>query len=60
MDIDTVAGTTSIYAKNELKMESGGFIKIAGNDVEIVGNKKVTIGGAMINIATLVKEGTTY
>lgn len=60
MDIDTVAGTTSIYAKNELKMESGGFIKIAGNDIEIVGNKKVTIGGAMINIATLVKEGTTY
>ena len=53
MDIDTVAGTTSIYAKNELKMASGGFIKIAGKDVEIVGNKKVTIGGAMINIAAL-------
>jgi hypothetical protein len=56
MDIDAAAGTTSIYAKNELKMASGGFIKIAGDDVEIVGNKKVTIGGAMINIAALDKR----
>ena len=53
LTVDAVAGTVSILAQNSLEMKSGGNLYIAANEnVEIVGNKSVNIGGTRINLAS--------
>ena len=60
MNIDTVAGKIELLAQNEINIKSGGYLYLAGENVDIVGNKTVNIGGATINIASLTKGETTY
>ena len=53
LEVDTVAGTVNILASNRIDMKSGGDIYIAANEnVDIVGNKNVNIGGTTINIGS--------
>ena len=59
LEVDTVAGTVNILASNRIDMKSGGDIYIAANEnVDIVGNKSVNIGGTTINIGstTIINE----
>lgn len=52
LDIDTEAGTIDMLAENRIDIKSGSDLYIAANDnVAIVGNNSVNIGGAQINIA---------
>jgi len=52
LDIDTEAGTIDMLAENRIDIQSGSDLYIAANDnVAIVGNNSVNIGGAQINIA---------
>jgi hypothetical protein len=60
LDIDIVKGTINISAENEVNIKSGGYLHLAGENVDIVGNKCVNIGGTTVNIATLTKDGDTY
>lgn len=57
LNIDTVEGKVEILAQNTINMKSGGNIYIAANEnVEIVGNKAVNIGGTQINLCSLYKK----
>lgn len=50
--IDAQAGTIDLLAENEINIKSGSDLYIAANDdVAIVGNKSVNIGGPQIKIA---------
>lgn len=54
LNIDAVAGTIDIEARNQINIKSGHNVYIAaGEDVDIVGNRSVNIGGTEINIASL-------
>ena len=54
IDIDAEAGTIDMKAATNISMRSGGDIYIAANsNVDIIGNKKVNIGGTEINLCTL-------
>lgn len=53
LNVDAEAGTISLEAQNQIDIKSGSGIYIGANEnVEIVGNKKVNIGGTTINIAS--------
>lgn len=57
LNIDAVAGTIDIEARNQINIKSGHNVYIAaGEDVDIVGNRSVNIGGTEINIASLHKQ----
>ena len=59
LNIDAAAGTLEILAENRIDMKSGGNIYIAANEnVDIVGNKAVNIGGTTINIASASANGS--
>ena len=60
MEQDAEAGTINIKAENEINIASGGYLSLAGQSVDIVGNDYVNIGGATINIASVTKEGITH
>lgn len=60
LNVDAVAGTVEILAENRIDMKSGGNIYIAANEnVDIVGNKAVNIGGTQINIGSATANGAT-
>ena len=60
LNIDTVAGTIELLAQNQIDIKSGGYLYLAGENVNIVGNKAVNIGGATINLGAFTVDGTTY
>ena len=60
LNVDAVEGTVEILAKNKIDIKSGGYLYLEGENVDIVGNKQVNIGGATINIAALSKDGVNY
>ena len=60
LDIDAINGEVSILAHNRINMKSGGDIYIAANEnVDIVGNKAVNIGGTQINIGSTTVNGSS-
>jgi len=61
INIDAVEGTIDILAQNKIDIKSGGYLYLAAdNTVDIVGNEVVNIGGTIVNIASLNKDGTNY
>lgn len=60
LNIDTVAGTIELLAQNQIDIKSGGYLYLAGENVNIVGNKQVNIGGATINLGAFTVDGATY
>ena len=60
LNVNADDGIIDITAKNNINIMSGGYLYLASNDIDIVGNHSVNIGGATINIATLTEEGETY
>ena len=50
LSLDAKHGKINILAENELNIASGGLLKLAGQDVKIIGNKTVEIGGPDIKI----------
>ena len=60
LNVDTVAGTIELLAQNKIDIKSGGYLYLAGENVDIVGNKQVNIGGATINIGAFTVDGTSY
>ena len=54
LNIDAVAGIIDIEARNQINIKSGHSVYIAaGEDVDIVCNRSVNLGGTEINIASL-------
>ena len=60
LDINADDGNIALLAKNNIEIKSGGYLYLASENVDIVGNKCVNIGGAQINIVSLTKGSTTY
>ena len=62
LDVDAVEGIVNILAHNEINIKSGGDIDIFAKDnVNIVGNQAVNIGGTTINIGSAtLDDGSTY
>lgn len=62
LNVDAVAGTIELLAQNRIDMKSGGNIYIAANEnIDMVGNNQVNIGGGEVNICamhTVNEDGT--
>jgi len=58
LDINSDAGKIEILAKNEINIGVDGLLKLAGEDVKIIGNKTVEIGGTDIKIYSAYKYGS--